>query len=113
LLLEQLAKTRQLLGVQNSFDLLVGAIPDGAHLGRWASRTAAAFAAACGIGRRTTTTAAPTAPSTAPASSSSPSATLTSHSSALTARAFSEILQLHGFVNDDRADSGLLRGIEL
>jgi hypothetical protein len=105
LLLEQLAISRQLLRVENSFDLLVGAVPDGAHLGRLAPRTAAAFSAACAIGRRTTPT--PTAPSAAP------STTLTPRSSALTSRVFSEGLHLHCFVSEDRADSSLLRGIEL
>ncbi len=105
LLLEQLAISRQLLRVEGSFDLLVGAIPDGAHLGRLASRTAAAFSAACAVGRRATP--APTA------SFAAPSTTLTTRSSALIARVFSEGLHLHCFVGEDRADCGLLRGIEL
>jgi hypothetical protein len=35
-LLEKLAKSRQLLRVENRFDLLVGAVPYCAHLLRWA-----------------------------------------------------------------------------
>jgi hypothetical protein len=105
LLLEQLAISRHLLRVENSFDLLVGAIPYGAHLGRLVSRTAATASAACAIGRRTTP--ASTAPSAAP------STTLTPPSSALTACVFSQGLHIHCFVSEDRADSILLRGIEL
>jgi Photosynthetic reaction centre cytochrome C subunit len=100
-LLEQLAKSRQLLRVENCFDLLVGAIPDGAHLGRWASPSRTA---ACAIGRRTTTTPAPTAPSTPPSTAPSP---------ALTAPVFSEVFHRHCFVGEHPADFGLLRGIEL
>jgi hypothetical protein len=79
-LLEQLAKARQLLRIENCFDSLVGAIPDGAHLLRRPSRIAAAFCAACAVGRRTTS--APTAPSTFP------STTTPASSSALTAGVF-------------------------
>jgi hypothetical protein len=100
-LLEQLSKTRQLLRVENCFDLPVGAFPDSAHLGRWASPSRTA---ACAIGRRaTTTTTAPTTPST---SSTAPS-------TALTAPVFSEFFHRHCFVGDHRADFGLLRGVEL
>src|SRR6266550_3969977 len=109
-LLEQLAKSRQLLRVENCFDLLVGAFPDGAHLGRWPSRSRTA---ACAIGRRTiATTPTPTAPSTA--SSTAPSAAPSAApSSALTSSIFSEVLHRHCFVGDHRTDFGLLRGIEL
>jgi hypothetical protein len=107
-LLEQLPKSRQLLRVENCFDLLVGAIPDCARFGRSSpSRTAA-----CAIGRRaTTTTPAPPAPST---SSTAPfTGPSTAPSAALTAPIFSEVLHRHCFVGDHRADLVLLRGIEL
>jgi hypothetical protein len=107
-LLEQLPKSRQLLRVENRFDLLVGAIPDGAHLGRSSpSRTAA-----CAIGRRATTTPAATASSAAPSASPSTAASALP-STALTAPVLSELFHRHCFVGDHRADFGLLRGIEL
>jgi hypothetical protein len=109
--LEQLAKSRQLLRVQKRFDLLVGAIPEGTHLGRWASTARA-------IGRRTATPA-PTASSTT-ASAASPSTTSTTASAsaassagALAARIFSEGLHVHRFAGDDPADFVLLCRIEL
>jgi hypothetical protein len=113
LLLEHLAKCRQLLRVENCFDSLVGAIPDGAHLLRWPSRTAAAFCAARAVGGGTTSasTASSTAHSTSPSTTApSPSP---SPSSALTAGVFPQVLHLHCFVGQDRADFSLLRGIEL
>jgi hypothetical protein len=93
-----------LLRVENLFDLLVGAFPNDAHLGRWASPSRTA---ACAIGRRIATTSASTA-SSAPSTAASalPSA-------ALTAPVFSEFFHRHYFVGEHRADFGLLRGIEL
>jgi hypothetical protein len=112
LLPENLAISRHLLRVENRFDLLIGAIPDGAHLGRLASGTAATR----GIRWRTAATAATTPAPTAATSTARSTATSTpspSTATALTAPAFSEGLHVHGFVSEDRADSGLLRGIEL
>jgi hypothetical protein len=109
LLFEDLAISRELLRVENRFDLLVGAIPDAAHFGGLTSRTTAA----CAIGWRTTPAAtATTAPSTAPSTATSTSASASAFT-ALTARVFSEGLHIHRFVGEDRANSRLLRGIEL
>jgi hypothetical protein len=110
-LLEQLAIGRRLLRVENSFDLRVGPIPNGAHLGRRATRTTAA----CAIWRRTNSTTTTSAtPSPAAASTPAPTASAPAAPSAtLAARVFSERLQVHRFVREDRTDFGLLRGIEL
>jgi hypothetical protein len=97
LLLEHLAISRHLLRIQNCFDLLVGAIPDCAHLGRLRSRCAAAIAA-CTIWR---SAAAPPTTSTSTASSTAPATTLPTTLGPLTARIFSEGLDIHCFVRED------------
>jgi hypothetical protein len=114
-LLEDLPKRRQLLRAENSFDALVGAIPDRSHLLRSPSRTAAAFSA-CAVGRRTAS--ASTTTTTAPASSTAHSATSSttaaaSTASSLTTGVLPKVLHLHRLIGQDRADLGLLRGIEL
>ena len=105
MLLEQLAISHHLLRVEKPLDLLVGAIPDGARLGRLASLTAATLSAASAVGWRTTLA------SSAP--SATPSTPLTLRITTLTISVYSERLYLHRFVSEDGADSSLLRGIEL
>jgi hypothetical protein len=110
LLLEHLAIRCHLLRVENCFDLLVGAIPDCAHLGRLRSQPGAAVSTACTIWSSATT---PASAAATPASSAAPATTLPSTSSPLTARSFSEGLDIHYFVREDRANSALLRGIQI
>ena len=111
-LLEQLAIRCQLIRVEKFFDLLVGTIPDGAHLGRW---TAAAAVGRCAtIGVATPATTAPTTASSAHSTSTSATATATAsaaHSTA-TASVFPEVFHRHYFIGDDRANLALLRGIQ-
>jgi hypothetical protein len=115
-LLEELPISRQLVGVEEFFDLFVGAVPDGAYLSRWT----AAFSAG-GIGRRTAVTAAAAAATTAPTTHSTTSSAATAATAAaastthstMTAAVFPEVLHRHYLIGQDRADPALLRGIEL